>query len=217
MNPGLDGATIPSIRREMRAARRAIRAQERALATRRATELVSTHFRSSGLHLQPGRIGTYMPSDGEMSPELIGEWFREFGWTTWVPVVGDDGTMTFSRFDEGTEMVANQFGIPEPLGPGEQLDARDLDLIVVPCVAIDRHGNRVGMGAGFYDRALAAPEAHDGTPTEDEPCTLGPLLIGIGFDRQLVENLKADPWDIPMDIIVTDEQLIVVGEVQPSG
>lgn len=232
MDMRLSRAAIPHFREEVRAARIAVHPSQRALATRAVTDLVGDYCRSSGLHLNPGRLGAYMPADGEISPEYIVEWFRGHGWTTWVPIVGDEGTMTFGRFDEGCEMAANRFGIPEPVEPPEVLEAHEMDVVIVPCVAVDRRGNRLGLGAGYYDRALA-PRADEGSdapgrstsgenaPTANAPRSgnprTRPLLITIGFELQLVEEMETDPWDVPMDVVVSDERVILVEEDRRSG
>ncbi|MDE5811432.1 MAG: 5-formyltetrahydrofolate cyclo-ligase, partial [Muribaculaceae bacterium] len=80
------------------------------------------------------------------------------------------------------------FHIEEPTG-SDTVDISGIELIIVPSVAFDRNGNRLGRGKGFYDRLLATTSA---------------TKIGVGYDFQLVDEIETEPHDIPLDIIITD-------------
>lgn len=96
---------------------------------------------------------------------------------------------------EGPPAERGQLGILQPAAAAEALDP---DLVLVPLVAADRHGTRIGFGKGHYDKALARRRAK------------GPVAtIGICWDVQLSDTaLPADPWDFPLDIVVTPSGLI---------
>ncbi len=96
---------------------------------------------------------------------------------------------------------ANRFGISEPRTIATPLYANQLTLILLPLVAFDRSGNRLGMGAGYYDRALQALKHQVGTR---------PLLIGLAHSFQEVEKIDAQTWDVPLDAILTDLEYIPV-------
>lgn len=168
------------------------------------------------MHEPSGRLGTYMPADGEISPEHVSKGFGDLGWTIWIPVVGQANEMLFARIGPDDPLQHNRFGIVEPVEPRELVRATDLDIIIVPCVALDRQGNRLGMGAGFYDRALGPPNTSrerlslDGNGRHRDGVHRPPVLIGVGFEVQLVEALPTNPWDVPMDIVVTEDRCIVV-------
>ena len=105
-------------------------------------------------------------------------------------------------------LVEGPFGILQPaISPegGDALDPMDLDVVLVPSVVVDPRGNRIGHGAGFYDRTFAAvSEArHSGTPGSRIP-----LLVGVCHDFQVVADIEARPWDVPLDLIVTEVGLI---------
>lgn len=86
------------------------------------------------------------------------------------------------------------FHIEEPTGDDiENID--NIELVIVPAVAYDRSGNRVGRGKGYYDRLLAKTKA---------------TKIGVGYDFQLVDEIDADPHDIEMDIIITQSATITI-------
>ncbi len=76
------------------------------------------------------------------------------------------------------------------------MDISEIDLVIVPAVAFDRHGNRVGRGKGYYDRLL-------------ENCRA--LTIGVGYEFQLVDEIDAEEHDIPLDFVVTDRNAIIRG------
>lgn len=97
-------------------------------------------------------------------------------------------------FPEGHRKT--DYGIlePEPLAHPEVIEELDeVDLILVPGVVFDRHGNRIGYGGGYYDRLLA--DAHHAP------------AMGLAFEAQLIERFEPDPWDRPVDLIATEEQM----------
>ena len=104
-------------------------------------------------------------------------------------VEGDD--VAFYRYNGESTLAAGSFGIAEPQdAPSEAIAPDQLELIVVPGVAFTREGVRLGRGKGYYDRFL--------------PQT-GAMLVGCVFHYRLLENIPSDPWDHPMDAILTDE------------
>ena len=101
------------------------------------------------------------------------------------------GSMDFYSFKKGDPLIENRFHILEPENKQENLIRPDLiDAIVVPLVAFDKRGNRMGMGGGFYDRMLKKVSAE---------C----LLIGVAYDFQLIENVPTESWDMPLDEVIT--------------
>ncbi|WP_279149595.1 5-formyltetrahydrofolate cyclo-ligase [Muribaculum intestinale] len=86
------------------------------------------------------------------------------------------------------------FQIEEPQGDDVR-DISSIELIVVPGVAYDRCGNRVGRGKGFYDRLLASTRA---------------TKVGVGYDFQLVDDIDSEPHDVVMDLVVTEHEIIRV-------
>lgn len=80
------------------------------------------------------------------------------------------------------------FGIEEPAA-GQPVDPSTMELIIVPAVAYDRQGNRLGRGKGFYDRLLAETRA---------------TTIGVAYDFQLLDALPTDPHDTPVHIVITE-------------
>jgi len=94
----------------------------------------------------------------------------------------------------------NKYGIEEPEAISPSKTANAFDLLLVPLVAFDRSGTRVGMGAGYYDRALAALSHQSSKP----------FLVGLAHHFQEVKSLKREPWDVPLDAILTDHEFIQI-------
>lgn len=91
-----------------------------------------------------------------------------------------------------TRLQYGAFHIEEPTGDDIE-DIDNIELIIVPGIAYDNRGNRVGRGKGYYDRLLSRTKA---------------TKIGIGYDFQLVDEIDSEPHDITMDIVITDSRII---------
>lgn len=139
-----------------------------------------------------GSLATYHPVHDELDvTSLVARW-RASGWLVHLPRVtsapGKPAAMEFAQWAPDEPLALNRFGIAEPTGESTVTD--ELEIIVVPCVAFDDRGTRVGFGSGFYDRALAG--AHDA------------LIVGVGFEVQRVALIRRRSWDVPLDVVVTD-------------
>jgi 5-formyltetrahydrofolate cyclo-ligase len=113
-----------------------------------------------------------------------------------LPATTSPTTMVFRRHAAGAPLAAGGFGT---LAPPPDQPVRDPDLIVMPLVAFDRSGARLGHGRGFYDRVLADLHARGVTP----------MLVGIAFSVQEVRAIPAEAHDVPLDRIVTEAETIV--------
>jgi 5-formyltetrahydrofolate cyclo-ligase len=118
-----------------------------------------------------------------------------------LPVLGQARQLRFAEYREGTALQSNRFGIPEPEVPSETLHtADDMDVILLPLLAFDRKGHRLGTGGGWYDSSLAF--------IGNEPRPARPLLVGIGYAFQEIEAVPIEPWDVDLDYVATDAELI---------
>ncbi|MDE7409107.1 MAG: 5-formyltetrahydrofolate cyclo-ligase [Muribaculaceae bacterium] len=93
---------------------------------------------------------------------------------------------------EETRLELGSFHIEEPTGD-DVADVDDIELMIVPAVAFDRKGNRLGRGKGFYDRLLATSRA---------------TKIGVGYEFQLLDSIPSEPHDVAMDMVITQKTLI---------
>ena len=141
----------------------------------------------------PARIAAYWPHRGEpdLRPWLQALWNHDV--TVALPVLGGPGDMTFRVWRRDADLAPNRYGIPEP-ADGEHIGVDAFDWVLMPTVAFDHQGHRVGMGGGYYDRALSGVNGKD-----------RPLRIGIAFSSQQVDNIAARHWDIPLHAVVTEK------------
>ncbi len=107
------------------------------------------------------------------------------------------GKMDFFRVRSPEELVPGPFGMPEPLPTMKDIfQGRSPAIAAVPGVAFDEHGYRLGYGGGYYDRyfgSLSGPV---------------PISVGLAYEFQIVHTLPADPWDLPMQHIITEKRII---------
>ncbi len=138
------------------------------------------------------RVAGYFAADGEIDPEPLLQHLYESGRDTYLPVIREDRSLLFAPWRPGDPLLANKFGIPEPLPEQPRIAADEFDALLIPLVAWDRSGGRLGMGGGFYDRSLGGTKA---------------LKIGLAFTIQEVESLPREPWDVAMDFVATESFL----------
>jgi 5-formyltetrahydrofolate cyclo-ligase len=188
------------LRQQLRAARRNLTAKEQRLAALGIASQVcrSRYFRTSK------RIACYFAADGEIETDALIERIWQTGKTCYMPIltylIGE--RLWFARVTQDSKFVANRFGILEPVAPSRSLlDARELDLVLMPLVGFDKHGNRVGMGGGFYDRTLAFMHHRRRWHR--------PRLMGLAHALQQTDPLSANPWDVPLDAVATDRELFL--------
>ena len=154
------------------------------------------------------RIGGYFAVNGELSLHLVVAQCWRQGKAFHLPVAGADRQLRFARYGAASPVQPNRFGIPEPEVATDQLvDPAALELVLVPLLGFDRRGHRLGYGGGFYDRSFAFLH---GT----ERPTL-PLLVGIGYSFQEVDTLAAESWDVKLDLIATECELIDCSPAPP--
>ncbi|MDR6789940.1 5-formyltetrahydrofolate cyclo-ligase [Sphingomonas sp. BE138] len=139
-------------------------------------------------------IASYVPIGSEADPAPLEHAAIAAGCTLALPHVVDRATpLRFLRWMSDEPLSPGPFGLRQPRREAEE---RAPDLVLTPLVAFDRDLNRLGQGAGHYDRAFAAyPDA---------------LRIGVAWSVQQVEALPADLWDVPLHAIVTEQQWISV-------
>jgi len=195
------GAALPSdrslLRTELRRRRRALSADERASASRQFARIL----RRSNL-LRPGRhIAVYAAHDCEADPSAIVRLARRNRCQLYLPAIADyrGRRMEFRRYARDTRLRPNRYGIAEPERGVPRIPVRHLDLVLLPLVAVDPSGTRLGTGAGFYDRCLQ----HLRTGRRWRR----PKLIGLGYEFQRVASLAARSWDVPLDALLTEKNL----------
>jgi 5-formyltetrahydrofolate cyclo-ligase len=198
---------------EVRAARRQLRALRLGIEPRQRTAAeaaIRATLDRLRLFRRGSRVALYLPLPGEVDlrPCLPEAWRR--GVETYVPRIVSRRRclMTFVALAPGSTARRNSYGIEEPAATNRCVAPAGLDVVLVPVVGYDRRGNRLGMGAGFYDRALRRR-------LDAGRAWRRPRLVGVAFACQELPGIAASPWDVPLDLIVT-EQGIVVPEHGPA-
>lgn len=184
-----------SVRRDLREQRRALSWPEQ----RRAAHDLATRMAATRLFRVSRRIALYLPNDGEIDPQPLMQRIWSAGKRCYLPILSRlrHDRLWFAPYTDGTPLASNRFGIPEPMTAAHKwVRAQELDLILMPLVAFDVHGNRLGMGGGFYDKSLAF--------LRTRTLWRKPHLVGLAHDFQRVDKLETFAWDVPLQGVVTD-------------
>jgi 5-formyltetrahydrofolate cyclo-ligase len=146
-------------------------------------------------------VAGYWAVRGELPLNLAVASLQRRAQRYFLPVLGEARHLRFAEYLRDAPLQANRFGIPEPAPtPEDCATAHDMDVILLPLLAFDRRGHRLGTGGGWYDTTLAF--------LRDLPRPAAPLLVGVGYAFQEVTAVPDQPWDVPLDYIATDAELI---------
>lgn len=180
------------MREQLLAQRRAMTADARA----EAAEAIALHLLAAPISSRATRIACYlsMPSEPGTAALIAGLIAR--GTEIAVPLSLPDGTLDWVAYDPAAPLASTALGIPEPdgtpLGPSA---IEDCALIIVPAVAVDHAGHRLGRGAGYYDRALAG---------------ISRPVCALVFTHELLVAVPYENHDVPVDMVVTPDGLFRV-------
>ncbi len=187
-----------ALRRSLRHQRRALSEHEQRLAAQRLCQRLKTlpEIRRTR------RLSLYLPVNGEIDPTPLIPWLRQRNVNIYLPVLRpfSANRLWFVAYRPDTPMIKNRFGIWEPdvrfsAQRRNRLPTWALDTLIVPLVGFDANANRMGMGGGFYDRSLAFMHRPGPSPT----------LIGVAHACQQVASLPVEPWDVPLQVVVSDQ------------
>ncbi len=145
----------------------------------------------------PSVFAGYWPIKSEIDPRPLMRCLLAGGWTGSLPVSGPrDQPLSFREWAEGEPLESGPFGVSEPLSNRGTIRPM---LLIVPLLAFDRRGHRLGYGAGYYDRTLAALR-RAGSLT----------AVGLAFAGQEMDRLPSTEDDQPLDWVVTDKEAFEV-------
>lgn len=153
----------------------------------------------SGLIKPNTRVAVYLAQDGELGCDRLIEWLWAIPCSVYLPIIDlANKTLSFGLYQSRTRLAPNKFGILEPIitRPDDEVNANQCDSVLVPLVGFDAHGNRLGMGGGFYDRSFAF---------KCQQPNAKPIMIGWAHACQQVEKLDSQPWDVPLNAIITEQ------------
>ncbi|MEP6884313.1 MAG: 5-formyltetrahydrofolate cyclo-ligase [Gammaproteobacteria bacterium] len=183
------------LRKQLRAQRRAFSPAEH----RHRSSLAARAIAGMPVFRAGKRIALYLPFDRETDTAALIDAARRRGARLFVPVIVDrrHARIRFYPLDRRTR--SGVFGISVPSRLSRPVSPRWLDLIVIPLVGVDARGRRLGMGGGFYDRALQFRRHRGHWP--------GPHLVGLAFDCQRTGSGFAESWDVNLDSLATESGL----------
>lgn len=184
------------LRRQLADRRRSLGPQQRIVAAqglRRSLEQLPEYHTDA-------RVAGYWAVDGELALNLVIPPLLARGAQFLLPLLDSGRQLRFAPWQSGDPVEPNRHGIPEPVRIERPLAPFQLDLVLVPLLAFDRCGQRLGYGGGYYDRSFAFLN-EQARPTE-------PLLVGIAYDFQEVGAIEPARWDVPLDFVATDRELI---------
>ena len=182
--------------------RRQLRQQRNALTPRQQKIAAAQALRYLGRQLwfrRARHIALYLPNDGELDTAPIIDLCRSQGKHLYLPVLHPvrHNRLWFTPYTRRTPMRLNRYRIAEPIPQGRpRRPAFALDLVLMPLVGFSASGGRLGMGGGYYDRTFAYRMRSKGLR--------GPKLVGLAHDFQRRDELPLEPWDVPLDAILTD-------------
>jgi 5-formyltetrahydrofolate cyclo-ligase len=155
---------------------------------------VCTRIRSLEHYRQAKTIALYFAVNGEIDLNSLWSSAPLQGKFCYFPVLNNDLTLSFLPATPNTLFKNNKYGIPEPeVSHDLALPVEELDLIIIPLVAFDARCTRLGMGAGYYDRTLEKKK--------------NGVFIGVAYQFQRVDFLEPQPWDVPLDAVITQKAI----------
>lgn len=190
----MERMNLADLRRYLRQTRRNLSAASR----RQAGRQVAAHLRRHPMLQAAHHIGVYLDDFGEVpTRDVILQLFQQ-GKTVYLPVIRPfDQRLVFAPITQQQyqqqRFYRHRLGMLEPRHQRGRA-VTQLDVLIMPLVAVDQRGIRLGMGGGFYDRTLAT------APTR-------PDRMGLAYPFQHVSLLPARPWDQALDAVVTPEQI----------
>lgn len=137
-------------------------------------------------------VAMFEAHGGEPDLRPVMQALLESGREVYLPVLAGQA-LSFHRFNPACPMQPNRFGILEPADQ-PSIAVSDLDWVLMPLVGFASNGTRLGMGGGFYDRTLG--ELRSGSAC--------PIKAGVAYAMQQTDALPSEPWDVPMDVIISD-------------
>ena len=191
-----------ALRSQLRATRRLLTPQQQYKATAAVCRLLACDARFRLAR----HIALYLANDGEVNLLPLLNYPLASVKTPYLPLLSDvlrpwePTRLLFQACDPRHELLTkNHYGIAEPVyDPTRLLPAAMLNLVLLPLVGFDARGNRLGMGKGYYDRTFA----------QTGRAWHQPVLLGVAHSCQEVDKLPAASWDVPLDGLVTERELV---------
>jgi 5-formyltetrahydrofolate cyclo-ligase len=199
-----------ALRREMSAARTALPEDERSACSEAASARLLGLLALPELAALAGvgrTIAGYVAAKGEIDPSSALAEVAAGGATVALPRVATEAPrLRFHRADAGP-LTSSRFGLREPSAAAPEISLDALDVVIVPGLAFDAEGRRLGFGGGYYDGIFGALGSF-GAGAPSSGSTKRPALIGLAYDFQIVARCPAGEGDVPVDLVVTDARVL---------
>ncbi len=179
-----------TLRKSIRELRRAMPAQEKIRADNAITQAVCALREIQKAHV----VSLYISLPDEVATYPVRSFLLGLGKTVAVPKV-EKGNLEFYTITGDSDLEPGVFGLMEPKTSCPLVDTKGVDVFLIPGLAFDRNGNRLGWGKGYYDRALSSTKA---------------IKIGLAYACQIVSGVPVTQEDRSMDCIVTESEIIRV-------
>lgn len=152
----------------------------------------------SDFYKKSKRIFIYVSYNNEVDTKEIIEYSLKNDKIIYVPKINiEDKTMKAIRIHSLNELYVNKYGILEPNIVDKNYIESDFDLIVLPGIAFDKVGNRIGYGGGYYDKYLSVLE-----------CKIN--KVALAYEFQVIDNIETEKHDIKVDCVITDNEIIYI-------
>lgn len=186
-----------TLRKQARAARASLPPDYRQMAVQQALR----HAQRAGLYLKGRRWGFYLPTGEEFDVLPLLNQALHMGKDCYLPITANRMAqpLRFAKLDGRHGLTHNRYGIIEPHA-ARLMNARWLDVMLMPLVGFDRAGRRLGMGGGYYDATLAFLRSRKRWHK--------PLLVGVAYACQELNEVPAEAWDVRMDMVLTETGLV---------
>lgn len=163
----------------------------------RCSESVFFNLAESSFFNSSTHIMVYLDFKSEVKTDLIINYCFEHNKQVYIPIcIPETHELCISRITNLNELQKGHFGIREPMAEFIRLsDSRLIDLVLVPGVAFDAAGNRIGYGAGYYDRFMKRLRS-------------GAVKAALAYTFQIVDAIPSDEYDIPADYLITEKNII---------
>lgn len=180
------------LRRQGKTARQNLTVAER----RQASEIIAKSVVSSPWFRRSENIACYISTDHEVDTSSIIARAWAMKKSVFAPVLGKKNQLRFRELSDKSTLKRDHFDLWQPVD-GEFIPPGRLDVVIAPLVCFDRDNNRIGMGGGYFDRTFSF--------LKDRKYLHHPKLVGLGFDCQKIEKIPANPWDVRLFAVVTNE------------
>lgn len=161
-----------------------------------AARAAANAFAAQPCFKESTHIACYLANQEELDTQPLIEAVWRAKKICYLPVLQEGKSLFFARYDEGDKLRANQYGILEPENRTRKITAEKLEIVLVPLVAFDLMGHRIGTGGGYYDRTFAFLHAEG---------VRNPALFGHAYSAQQAADLPFDPWDVALSGVVTEK------------